>query len=348
MWDVETRRAVFALHEERTAISALAWSRDSRFLAVGTREGQLTLWNLPSLRSSLASLDLEWPPAQRVAVTPAGQSPRELLAASVEKNPDDARLIGHWGAVLACVGEDERALAELSRSLELAPGYRQALWARAELHARREEWQAAAQDYRTALSAEPTGVEQWYLAAPVLALADDAAAYREHCRQMLALLEEDAGVETLQRTLAAALLMPGGVDPEALPLRRLESRLQGAAGVDVSRGWLTLGLAACRRGNADEALDCIRRAQQEPDYSLSPTLQALAFVTLALVQHDLRQTSLAADSLRTGREFLGSGAAREPNGRPGFDRLAFEALAREAERLIRGTRAGPDDGMLNL
>ncbi len=348
VWDVETRRAVFALHEERTAISALAWSRDRRLLAVGTREGQLTLWNLPSLRSALASLDLEWPPGQSVAVTPAGQSPRELLAASVEKTPDDARLIGHWGAVLARVGEDERALAELSRSLKLAPGNRQALWARAELHARRAEWQAAAQDYRTALIGERASVEQWYQTAPVLALADDAAAYREHCRQMLALLEEDADAETLQRTLAAALLMPGGVDPETLPLRRLESRLEGAAGVDASRGWLTLGLAAYRRGNADGALDCIRRAQREPDYSLSPTLQALAFVTLALVQYDLRQTSLATDSLRTGREFLGSGEAGEPNGRPGFDRLVFEVLAREADGLIRGTRAGPDNGMLNL
>ncbi len=81
----ETAARVCHVHEEQTAISA-SWpgAETANSWRWGRREGRLTLWNLPSLRSAVASLDLEWPPGQSVAATTAERSPRELLAAFVE------------------------------------------------------------------------------------------------------------------------------------------------------------------------------------------------------------------------------------------------------------------------
>ncbi len=65
---------------------------------------------------------------------------------------------------------------------------------------------------------------------PVLALADDAAAYRQHCRQMLAAAGRGRRYGDVPADAGSRALMPGGVDPETLPLRRLESRLEERSG----------------------------------------------------------------------------------------------------------------------
>ena len=60
VWDMNKRELLFALPEERGTIWSLAWSPDSRLLAVGTSQGGLAIWHLPEIKSALGQIGLGW------------------------------------------------------------------------------------------------------------------------------------------------------------------------------------------------------------------------------------------------------------------------------------------------
>jgi WD40 repeat protein len=60
IWDVEQRRHLVTLPEERTMIWSFTWSPDGDRLAVGLADGGLSLWTLSQIRDELARLGLEW------------------------------------------------------------------------------------------------------------------------------------------------------------------------------------------------------------------------------------------------------------------------------------------------
>jgi WD40 repeat protein len=37
-----------------------AWSPDKRFLAIGSSDGSLVIWNTPKIRAQLAEIGLDW------------------------------------------------------------------------------------------------------------------------------------------------------------------------------------------------------------------------------------------------------------------------------------------------
>jgi WD40 repeat protein/serine/threonine protein kinase len=58
--DTLTNRRLFPLRPERAPIWCLAWSPDSRRLALGLSDGGLSIWNLEAIRTELAAVGLEW------------------------------------------------------------------------------------------------------------------------------------------------------------------------------------------------------------------------------------------------------------------------------------------------
>src|SRR5262245_14414323 len=55
-----TNRRLFPLRPERAPIWCLAWSPDSRRLALGLSDGGLSIWNLEAIRTELATVGLAW------------------------------------------------------------------------------------------------------------------------------------------------------------------------------------------------------------------------------------------------------------------------------------------------
>jgi WD40 repeat protein len=49
-----------ALPRENSPVIALAWSPNRSYLAVGSADGGLALWDMPAVRSQLAGLGLDW------------------------------------------------------------------------------------------------------------------------------------------------------------------------------------------------------------------------------------------------------------------------------------------------
>jgi WD40 repeat protein len=60
VWDLEHRSLLLTLPQERSLPWCFAWSPGKELLAVGSSDGALVIWNLPSIRSQLAQVGLSW------------------------------------------------------------------------------------------------------------------------------------------------------------------------------------------------------------------------------------------------------------------------------------------------
>ncbi len=60
VWDLQARRLLLALPEERGITWSLAWSPRGDRLAVGSSDGGVVLWNLPQVHRQLAEIGLGW------------------------------------------------------------------------------------------------------------------------------------------------------------------------------------------------------------------------------------------------------------------------------------------------
>ena len=59
IWGLQTRERLYTLREEASPIWSLAFSPDSRKLALGMSDGGLVVWDLQVIGSELAELDLD-------------------------------------------------------------------------------------------------------------------------------------------------------------------------------------------------------------------------------------------------------------------------------------------------
>jgi WD40 repeat protein/serine/threonine protein kinase len=60
VWDLENRKLLLVLPEERSTPWCMAWSPDKRLLAVGLEHGGIAIWNLPKMRAQLSTIGLDW------------------------------------------------------------------------------------------------------------------------------------------------------------------------------------------------------------------------------------------------------------------------------------------------
>jgi WD40 repeat protein/tRNA A-37 threonylcarbamoyl transferase component Bud32 len=60
VWDTEGQRLLLALPPEHSRAYCLAWAPAREFLAVGSANGRLVVWNMPLIRSQLTAIGLGW------------------------------------------------------------------------------------------------------------------------------------------------------------------------------------------------------------------------------------------------------------------------------------------------
>jgi WD40 repeat protein/serine/threonine protein kinase len=60
IWDTQSKELVLALPKEPNNLLGMAWSPDRKRLAIGSADGRLVIWNIPVIRSQLATLGLAW------------------------------------------------------------------------------------------------------------------------------------------------------------------------------------------------------------------------------------------------------------------------------------------------
>jgi WD40 repeat protein len=60
IWDLESKKLLLVLPEERAPPWSYAWSPNKEHLAVGSAGGELVIWNLPKIKSQLDGIGLGW------------------------------------------------------------------------------------------------------------------------------------------------------------------------------------------------------------------------------------------------------------------------------------------------
>lgn len=86
---------------------------------------------------------------------------RTLLESTLEQYPDNPDVMFNYGAVLANMGEDERALEQLARVLRKNPNHRMAIRQKAHIHLRNRRLEEAISCFRESVALSPGDQQLW-------------------------------------------------------------------------------------------------------------------------------------------------------------------------------------------
>lgn len=329
--NLNSRERLFAFRQEQAGISSMNWSGDGRRLAVGLRDGGLAIWDLRELRTKLATVKLDWEegPAPKANVN---RAPLEALNAAIKESPEDLALAHRRAVILSRLGRSDAAMTDLDKLV--GQEHDDAHSARAVVNARLGKWNEAAADALKAATLDRDSFENAVNAAILLARAGDSEKYHAHCADMKKRFQE-VSPEQLERLATASLLLPG-TSAKDLPLSRLETALLPGSSIQLSSGKIhtLLALAAYRAKDLDRVAAEIRKAQEDPEYSRSPRLQALSFVILAMVEKEVGKPRIAPESLTAAKQFAGADAWQAASGEIAAERIVFNVLYAEAAKLI--------------
>ncbi len=200
-----------------------------------------------------------------------------------------------------------------------------------EMHARRGELPAAITNYTKSVQADPTNYAAYECLAPLLAHANDQAAYRRLSQQALRQFSATRDPAVGASLTKACLLLPPA--PSDLPALKRMMETAVAAGA-TQAAWpdleLAAGLAEYRQGNFTAALEWLQRLAKPDD---NTTGCVLAWLGSALAQQRLGHADPARQALT---QALRLASARGPalDGPDWSERLAALVLEREARALI--------------
>jgi Flp pilus assembly protein TadD len=205
------------------------------------------------------------------------------------------------------------------------------------VHARREQWPAAARNYSKVVELRPADHEAYHFLAPLLVQAGDLEVYRRHCARVLRQFAGTTNPVVAERMAKDCLFVPPPSSEFSAIARMVETAV--TAGPD-HQYWpyfqFVKGLAEYRQGRFASAAEWLQKvlAQNGDTYR---TVQA--YITLAMAQHQLNQTDQARVTLAKGLEIA---ETRFP--KPGkasldeqwHDWIIAHVLMREAKGLIEG------------
>ncbi len=243
-------------------------------------------------------------------------------------------------------GEAVRTLDEvLTPELSREPKSMDLLWLRSQIHARRENWKAAAEDGASTFELYPSNSGRYAAVAAMAAKAGDHVLYERICRKMLEVSGNTTNVFVADQVAKACLFRPA----PGLDLKWIAELADLAVAHGKEDAWampffqICKGLSEYRQGRYSEAEQWLRKTLASPSENAHP--HAGAVLAMALWKHGdgegARQAFARAGEL-TPREMPQALAER-----PGEDWLAW-LFARvsldEAAALMNGTGDGSVDG----
>ncbi len=234
-------------------------------------------------------------------------------------------------------GDLDQAVADLSETIRLLPGYAFAYIGRGLAYSEQNELDRASADLNEAIRLKPSEVYAWCVRAEVLAKKGDAAAALADLKKAEQLATEPDRADELARTWA---------DAEVPSLRNPKHAIELATKLverypKTPQYWLTLGKARYRNGDFDEAG---RALQQSVSLSGGRVSEQCRFF-LAMTLWQLGEKDEARRQYQQGVEWMDEKGLQGPSNRRARDEAASLLGIDKAE--IRGA-AIPDAGGLVL
>jgi len=184
---------------------------------------------------------------------------------------------------------------ELTKAIEQTPDDWELRQEHGILCVRQARWKEAAADLVKVIELNPGDSKCWLDAAPVLILAEDRAAYRTACQQMLERFGQTKNPIIAHRIALSCLLIPQAVSDEKLVWQLAEQSLAGAP----SHPWclITLGMALYRAGQFEVAGPWGQIVKTWPDDPYAGAgadgVPLLTWLVLAMAHHRLGHTEEA-------------------------------------------------------
>jgi eukaryotic-like serine/threonine-protein kinase len=200
----------------------------------------------------------------------------------------------------------------------------------------RGQWRSAVTNYTKAVQFMPNDHNAYHYLAPLLAHVGETEAYGRHCESMLRQFGDTTDPVVAERTAKDCLMLP----PSAAHLSTITKLTETAVSAGPGhRFWasmqFTKGLTEFRQGRFSDAVEWLEPVLPRTN-DVYRTVQA--YMTLAMAQHQLKQTEQAQTTLASGVKFADShlpkfGNKSGPEER-GNDWIIAHALMREARKLI--------------
>jgi serine/threonine protein kinase/WD40 repeat protein len=246
--DLERGEVVYTFREERSPIWSLAWSPDSRRLAVGLSDGGVVLWDLERVRDVLEQSEIGAP---------------SILARQEEPGHARSNPVLDIDRIAALTQPD----VDLARAAALAYS---------------SNWQEAAAAMARALAGRAAENPLYLFEHAILRLAvGDAAGHRAACLRILDGLRKHNNRLWLEFAAHAHVLAPGETGDTVRALRLAKARQTYVEEVAWSEH--VLGLAFYRAGQAADAHTVLREASQR-----DPTWRYRVMNWLVLAMADWR------------------------------------------------------------
>ncbi len=197
-----------------------------------------------------------------------------------------------------------------------------------------KRWKEAGEIGLQLVKQKPGDSLVWLSVAPVLVLAEDQAAYSGFCGRMAQQFAESKDPDVAERVVKVSLLRANSIDLAKVPGDRLARSLEEGTGPDwfPPWGWATRALLAYRKGDAEAALEYVRKSEE-----LKPAefAHAMNLAVLAMAQHRLKHPEESRRALLEVSQVIKRLRADAQNNGE-HDLLIAEILFREAETVIQG------------
>jgi WD40 repeat protein/Flp pilus assembly protein TadD len=250
LWDLPSGQPRRTFTGHLGPITAVLFTPDGRFLVTGSEDNSVRLWDVPALLFDVARYRSA---AQELASAGKGPEAEAEFAKALALQPDEFRTWLDRGHARERRGAWADAFADYARAAKLNPQDWSIAGEQARLHGRLKQWPEAVAAY--ALAAKSKAAPYWLLRTNytcAVLLANDAAKYREICKQALARPDAAKDGYTALHTARLCVLGPdAGTDPAAaLALAKK------AVAEKPNTAWYlhTLGLAHYRAGNYQDAV----------------------------------------------------------------------------------------------
>jgi serine/threonine protein kinase/Tfp pilus assembly protein PilF len=218
---------------------------------------------------------------------------------AVALQPQNAAYQYALGNALARNGEYREAASCYEAAIQIQPDIAGARHEQIEALARSEDWQTAAVKCGELIALTPREPWAWLRTAPFLVLANDAEAYRNHCRKLIEQFGETDAPYIASKVGLACLLLPA--EPDSAP--QLPSGLVSVLSNDPKQdrsSKAALSLLAYRRQDPAAAIRLVKEVLQKRNNAAT---LAIVHAVAAMAYHQLRQADKARESFEQAAEF---------------------------------------------
>lgn len=294
--------------EPNTVFGKIAISANRRWLAVGTANGRVLVWDLAAVRRHLAEAGLDWT-TKPIPVRPL---PPPGSAAAFLEQAHRLHLAGRWAEsikeydrALALDAQNARAfrdrgeahfgleqhslaLADFDKARAFDPAmppslnYLAAIRARGLAFAEAGRWDAAPADFQRAIQESADQARPLDETAILYLAAGDVKAYRRICDRLLSRLPAKPNPQDSQPAIALTVLSPKSLDDFTHMIEMAEDAVDRNP-----KNWLyqwALGAVLCRAGKNEDAIDRLGQAEEHASSEGKP--RVWAFLALASLHRD--------------------------------------------------------------